>query len=511
MKNEKNVLFVLAASAVMILLVTVITLSKGSAEKQKGGGSKAPTPTSAPITPTPILENPEFAMIQSVDPEKGTITLYRLEEGGELTLTYQTAADIRDKYGSLTYAAALSFGDIVEVQYDASLVLLKLQKSSKYWEYRGIEDFSVSDSKLTVNGVTYKLSERTVCYCDGERIDLGEVKDIDRINICGNGQEVYTIHVVKGHGSIQLINGEKFEGAKVTFGSESHELTGEPVWLVREGSYKVVVNGEKEAAVVEVTVARNERVVIDLYEYGGAPVETSTVMFHITPFSSILLVDGETVDYYEKELTLPYGEHKVEVSLGGYRSYVGYITLSKAYQSFQFALVENTAGNGEDPNGGDIIDGGEDQNGGDGGDNGDGSSDGNDGSTDSGDGSSDSGDGGSDGGDTGTDGDTSGKVPGGESGEIIADGQIRKIIWLADALVETMNFRSDSKHITCILAPKGAEIKVEGISIGEAPVQFGKILGSYTVTVTLDGKSQDITVTVEDDDKDVYWNFPDPE
>ncbi|MBR6535699.1 MAG: PEGA domain-containing protein [Lachnospiraceae bacterium] len=503
MKSEKRVLFLLAASAVVILLVTVLTLFSG---KEEPAGTKKPgkdprVTAGAKVTGGITAEHNKLMMVKSVDTAESTIAVYDLEDGGEVMLSYDVAADIRSKYGSLTYAAALTYGQIVRAEYDGEGRLVKMQLSGEHWELHGVEEFSITNSTLTVNNTTYKLTEETVAYCEGEKIALGEVRDIDRVELCGIDSEILTVRVVKGHGSIKLVNCTEFQGAKVTFKDESHVLEGEPTYLVREGKYTVSVVGEKNAAAAEVTVARNEQVVIDLYEYGGAPVETAQVRFKVTPFSAVLTIDGERVDYYEQDLVLEYGEHEVVAELGGYTTYKGILAITRPYHTFQIDLPERpvTDQDPEEEDSGDENDGEDDSIGSE---SGDGPQEGNDSSStenpegdtsedDSGEGSGD--DSGSGAGESGS---------GAGDGDETAD---RRYVPIGAA----GGYDYDKEYSTFLLEPTGAIVLIDGISLGAAPVEFEKILGTYTITLRKNGKEKEYTVTVDEGsfEGDVYWKF----
>ena len=510
MKSEKRVLFLLAASAVVILLVTVLTLFS---DKEEPAGTKKPgkdprVTAGANVTGGITAEHNKLMMVKSVDTAESTIAVYDLEDGGEVTLSYDVAADIRSKYGSLTYAASLVYGQIVRAEYDGEGRLVKMQLSGEHWELHGVEEFAITDSTLTVNNTTYKLTEATIAYCEGEKIALGEVRDIDRVELCGMASEILTIHVVKGHGSIKLVNCTEFQGAKVTFKDESHVLDGEPTYLVREGKYTVSVVGEKNAAAAEVTVARNEQVVIDLYEYGGAPVETAQVRFKVTPFSAVLKIDGERVEYYEQDLVLEYGEHEVVAELGGYTTYKGILAITRPYHTFQIDLPERPV-TSQDPEEDDSGDGtgtgdgpqeGDDSQGENDGDNGD--EDG----TPEGDGSTENPEGDTSGDDSGEgSGDETGSgagESGSGSGDETAD---RRYVPIGAA----GGYDYDKEYSTFLLEPAGAIVLIDGISLGAAPVEFEKILGTYTITLRKNGKEKEYTVTVDEGsfEGDVYWKF----
>ena len=497
MKSDKRVLFLLAASAVGILLVTVLMLFSGKDESSgtKKPGTKPKTTAGAEAFGEIAAEYNRLMMIKSVDTEAGTIILYDLEEGGEVTLSYGVAADIRSKYGSLTYAASLQYGDVVRTEYNGDGSLVRMQLSGEHWELHGVEEFTISADSLNVNNTNYRITEKTVAYCEGEQIATGEVRNMDRIELTGLGSQILTIHVIKGHGSIKLINCSEFQGAKVSFKDESHILEGEPAYLVREGKYTVSVIGEKNAAAAEVTVARNEQVVIDLYEYGGAPVKTAEVRFKITPFSTVLKIDGERVDYYEQDLVLEYGEHKIEAELGGYVTYKGYLNITKPYHTFQIDLPERPASaegsSGED----DASQGGSEDSDG----SGTGESTGDDTGNTSGNGDSD--------GNT-EDSDNSGSASQGGTADAGTEGDAdaeRRYVPIGEA----GGYEYEKDFSTFLLEPAGAVVLIDGVSLGTAPVEFEKILGTYTITLRKNGKVKEYTVTVDEGsfEGDVYWKF----
>lgn len=492
MKSEKRVLFLLAASAAVILLVTVLTLFSGE-DKPAKKTKPLRKPTQAVAAEEIKAEYNKLLFVKSVDTEAGSITLYDLEEGGEVVLTYGLAADIRSKYGNLTYAASLKFGDIVRAEYNPDGVLVRMQISSEHWEFHDVEDFSISDSMLSVNGANYKITEATVAYCEGERIAHGEVRDIDRVELWGLGSEVLAIRVEKGHGSIKLVNCSEFQGAKVTFGDESHTLSGEPTYLVREGKYTVSVVGDRQAAAAEVTVARNEQMVIDLYEYGGKPIESAQVRFKITPFSAVLKIDGERVDYYEQDLTLEYGEHKIEAELGGYTTYKGYLTVSKPYHTFQIDLPERQVEVDDDA--------GTEDGSGDGGTTSGATGDSSDGD---GPGEDTGNEGGQDGSgeDTSQSGDASEEDDGqGSSGEDADGFSEYRFVPIGAA----GGYEYDEQCYTYLTAPADVVVLLDGISLGTAPIKYEKILGPYNIILQKNGEVvEEFLISERDDGKDVY-------
>lgn len=473
MSGKKGVLIALAGSFVIILCVTIFSLLDlgDTKNNKKVPLSPKPTPT-AKITNTP-KKTGELAIIEEVDAENGIIHLFGLGETPFLQLTYGPAAEIYDKYGSLTYAASLKLGDIVRVEYDVDHKLVRMQKSTEHWELKGVDGFALSEGMLSYAGVNYRLGEDVLVISDGEAIDLAQLRETDRINLCGLAERILTVNVTKGHGAIRLVHTEAFQGAKVTFGDESHVLEGEPSYLVREGSYRVTVSGDKEAFVAEITVGKNVQQVIDLYEYGGRPIQTAQVRFHVAPYASSLKIDGQNVDYFEKDVPLEYGTHTVEASLNGFKTYQGKITVEKEYQNVKINLVEIVAMGGDT---GDNPGGNTDNPGGNTGDTPGGNTDNPSGNT----------------------GDNSGEDK---------EPEAKDVFWISEALVAAGELMCDEEHYTYILSPIGATVYVEGIRVGEAPLRFGKLLGQYTIKLQKGDQTTEKTVNVADDGKSVTWEF----
>ena len=70
-------------------------------------------------------------------------------------------------------------------------------------------------------------------------------------------------------------------------------------------------------------------------------------------------------------------------------------------------------------------------------------------------------------------------------------------------------YEYDKEFSTFLLEPAGAIVLIDGVSLGAAPVEFEKILGTYTITLKKNGKEKEYTVTVDEGsfEGDVYWKF----
>lgn len=68
----------------------------------------------------------------------------------------------------------------------------------------------------------------------------------------------------------------------------------------------------------------------------------------------------------------------------------------------------------------------------------------------------------------------------------------------------------DKSHKVTVSAPTGAEVYFNGAYKGIAPVSFTKLIGSFTITIRLEGyETKSYTVEIMDDDQDTVLSFPD--
>lgn len=451
-KEQRKVVTLLVLSVAVIALFTALALLP---EKKAGGGQhKKPSVTPAP-TGRAEASVSEKAMIVSVDPEGKTITYRSFADGKEKSAAYTTVTEIADKYGKVLVAESLKFGEIVDItSAEETGRLLSVARSSSHWEFKSLDEYGInlSENKLLVRGTTYRITERTAAYQNGAFISPEAIKSADRLRVCGEGQEVLVLEVTKGHGYIRLENEEGLIGGTISFGGEEHPIEAGAVYVVRAGSYQAVLQKGEEASVADITVEENMTVTIDALEYGGAVPEKGLLWFAVEPFGAKLYIDGKDTYYYETEVELEYGTYKIEVSLGGYISYEGKITVSRPYQNYSFRLMENpeAPGNGEEGGG---------ENAG----------------------------------------------PGNEGGTGNGETSDRETVSVA----EKFDFHFDKAHKTYILKPTGAKVYIDGVYIGTAPLEFEKILDPYTITLQDGERQKSYTITPDDNGEDSPYSFPD--
>ena len=463
----------------LLLAVAVISLFAVNAliPQQKHGSTNHKKPPTS--TPVPMKQEEETqqekSMIVSVDTKEKKIVYRSLETGEEDTISYDTKTDIMDKYGKVLVAGSLKFGDIVDVTLDVETQKLEsICKSSDYWELRNVENFglSVEESRFTISGTNYKLTDGTVIIQDGNIVPLGSLHERDVLRVYGTDKKLLVIEIYKGHGFLRLENAEGLYGGTITIGMNAYPIEEGAVYALREGSYQVLMEKGEEASAAEVVIEKNTTVVIDAAQYGGKIPDKGVVWFSIEPFGAKLYIDGVDTYYYETEVELEYGTYPIEVSFGGYVSCTGTIKVDKPYQNYKFELVENqTDETGNDGSG-------EAEN-----------TDGN--------------------GDAGNDADTGDagqntEIPN-EDGNETGNTDDRT----STSIVGKLNYVLDEANKTAVTKPVGAKVYIDDVYIGTVPVEFEKILEPFVLVLKSGDREKSYTITPDDNDEDAVYSFPD--
>ena len=475
-KEQRIVILLLLLSVVVILLFAANALIP---QQKHGSTSQKKRPTSTPVL---VVEQEQEktqqkSMIVSVDTKEKTIVCRSFETGEEYALSYDTKTDITDKYGKVLVAGSLKFGDIVDVTLDEEMQKLEsICKSSDYWELRNIENFglSVEESRFTISGTNYKLTDGTVVIQDGNIVPLGSLHERDILRVYGIDKKLLVIEVYKGHGFLRLENAEGLYGGTITIGMNAYPIEEGAVYAVREGSYQVLLENGEEVSAAEVVIEKNTTVVIDAAQYGGEIPDKGMVWFSIEPFGAKLYIDGVDTYYYETEVELEYGTYSIEVSLGGYTSCIGTIKVDKPYQNYKFELVENQTDETDSL--------GEEEN------------------TD-GDSSSDEED--------GTEADFENTEQDSEITDETVNEQGNADDRTSVSIVGKLNYVLDEANKTAITKPVGAKVYIDDVYIGIVPVEFEKILDPFVLVLKSDNREKSYTITPDDNDEDAVYSFPD--
>lgn len=409
-----------------------------------------------------------LAIVTATDLENQKVTLFDIKQQRSKELEYTGATNITDKYGKVKLMNQIPVGSMVDAAYEEDKMrLTDLSISTKAWEYTGVSNFTIDASSkiMKIASTKYRFNDSVVVLNDKEFVPITTLTAQDELTVRGYEETVWSITVTRGHGTVILKDYEHFLGAYITIGYEAIQQIKEDMEiLVREGNFNLTVENGKYTATKNITVYRNQITSVSLSDLGPAASQTSRIVFEISPFGADLLIDGE-VTSYANPVELTYGEHKIEVSMGGYIKYEGILNVDSAGKTIKIDLPEKTSSKN-------VTVTEKDNN------------------------------------DTDT----------GKSSEAREDGGVEENTETEGSNTGTTDSEkntsttSSSKKKIYVQKPTDASVYIDGVFKCISPGSFDKITGSHVITFIRDGyKTMSYTIEVADDGLDTYFTFPDLE
>ncbi len=410
-----------------------------------------------------------------VKKQEGKITFFNLLKEKNYTLNFDGSSRFYDKYGSAISFAQLSEGEIVELQFlKEDKKLVSLQVSDKIWGMNEVGRFELdlNAGKMKIADEWYELSQRALILSEGREVELMDINSQDVLEVRGVEHDIYSIVVNKGHGYLRLTNDEYFIGGWIEVGQKLIRRIEEDMLLVvPEGRYEVFLSNSGIEGVKEIEVVRNQEVTLDVGDIRKDDlVKYGTLIFTVEPSGAEVYLDGKSIDI-SRTVKAEYGLHQIVAKAAGYDTVIQYIKVSQNSASVSISLDKekdrtvsgnsvtaqaNTAA--PNTNNGSV-------------------------STNSTTGIAGNN---TSGGNTSVSGNNNGTVSGNAS------------------------TGSTTGYKVSIDSPAGAEIYVDGIYVGIAPVSFAKKSGKQEVTVRKTGyQPRTYTIDLDKEAKDVSYSFSD--
>lgn len=425
-----------------------------------------------------------IGVVKSLDHETQNISILGVENPVVTNLRYTGGTDIKNQYGKVISMKAISLGEIVSFTYNFNTnKLLSLQIYKDAWTYENVKKMKMDQGRqvMQLGSSRYGFTDSLLYVGDNEIIGLSDLSEKDQLTIKGIGDTVYSIIVTKGHGVMRFINFEDFVGGTVYIGSSTYLRVQDKMNVVmREGTYKLTMQNGNLIGTKEVTVERGKEVTVDMGEFHLEKAQVGEITFHISPYGADLSVNGTETDY-SHPVVLNYGTHKINVTLNGYKSFSGLLTVGQSEQVIEVNLVPDTSD--EDSTGGDNV------------------------TTDPSDDDDD-------------------------IGDVVLD-------WDSDSTDEANNNTSaspttsskpttsaspssspssspsaspeneiDTDHKITVSAPVDVEVYLDDAYKGIAPISFTKVLGSHKITLKKEGYvTKEYTIHVENDKDNVFYTF----
>ncbi|MBO4900629.1 MAG: PEGA domain-containing protein [Lachnospiraceae bacterium] len=309
-----------------------------------GSTSEAVVYSTYNYLPVGTYDSADTAILKTIDREKKTVTLYNTVAARTYTLNYDGTTYALDKYGTTMSMAQMTEGTIVDVNfYKATKQLVNIQVSPDAWTYESVTRYDLGgiNSTATIGDRTYALTKGVQVFSDNGETDLMNIVDGDTITVSGIGYDIYSIKVNSGHGYVRLTHDEALVGGWIEVGGSLITKITEPGMLltVPEGTYTVHMYNDNSSVTQGINVERNQEVVLDCSGI-TAPEETyGQILFHVTPESAVLKMDGEIMDI-SGIIRAEYGVHEIEVSAQGYDTLFRYVNIGNELSEITINLDE---------------------------------------------------------------------------------------------------------------------------------------------------------------------------
>ncbi|HCL01489.1 MAG TPA: hypothetical protein DHW61_03590 [Lachnoclostridium phytofermentans] len=348
-KQDWSKLFIIGAIVVALLAIFSVVLFTVFGQKEKKVKGKEPEPTPIVEDSNTTYENAVMAVYLETDTTRNKLKVLEIDSGETLWLDYHGGTSIVDKYDQNLAVSQLLSGQIVDLFFkEGTKELAKLKISDKIWEAIGVTDVKVNPEArmVTFHGTNYTYPEHVTVLYHGEPADISDVLNMDYVTLRGVDENIYAVIINQGHGYLELSGQEDFIGGTISVGTTAIEdITNDLRLTIKEGNYPVTVRNKNMEGTKDVTIVRGQTLKCNVEEFGMAAIMRGRVRFSIKPESANLYIDGVKTNYIEP-VELTYGEHKVEVSLGGYVTYKGILNVDRTDQIANITLPENDGFNG---------------------------------------------------------------------------------------------------------------------------------------------------------------------
>lgn len=313
-------------------------------EEQDGG-------TGFVLTGPGSYDSADTAVIVKIDKEEETITFFNLTVSRNYTLQYDGTTTFSDKYGQPLSLEQIQEGDIVDVTFlKSKKQLTSLMLSASGWSNTEVSRyrFNTTAHDVTIGEDIYKITEDTLIFSQGDRIELMDINDTDILTFRGIDKTVCSIVVEKGHGYLRLTGDENFIGGWIEVGQNIiRPITEDMLLTVPEGSYQVQISIAGGGGTKNVIINRNEEIALDISDLKIEEPKYGQIVFSLSPATATLYVDGKKVDT-SAPVELQYGIHQLIAQESGYDTLTSYLKVGDEAAAIKIELEPTTVADDDD-------------------------------------------------------------------------------------------------------------------------------------------------------------------
>lgn len=469
---KKNKTYMITVGILILFCVGVLSYTLyGVWQKQQAQEVQEEEPAA------PEAVGKDTAVVLYIDDGEQEIRFYSIKQKKTYTLFYTGTTYINDKYGEAMSIAQLMPGEVVDVVFKpSSKTASELNVSEAVKTYKDIRRFYIDEEagSLSIGTESFTFDESLVVASGTKLVELMDIDEQDVLTLKGNGKQIYSIMVDKGHGYIRIINDTYFVGGWIEVGqSMIRPVTEDMLMVVPEGTYDINITNGGNKGKATLTVKRDEETVFDISEIEIEEVERGRIAFHIVPSYAILSIDGQ-ITPYEELVELEYGVHKLVLKADGYRTISSMIKVGQPLADIEIEMdleeeQESSSASSSSR-----------------------SSSSSSSSSSSGSSSSSS------------------STSESYSGLPYSFSSSAPASQSSSESAGTESSVSASGNRIYIDGPEGVEVYLDGTYMGVAPVNFKKVPGNHVITLRKDGFiTKSYTIQVESDEENMSWSFSD--
>lgn len=303
---------------------------------------KAPGPNS--------YDSADQAVVVELDKKENTITFLNLEVDMTYTLQVEGTSTLYDKYGESITLEQIVPGDVVDITFLKSQKrLTSLTLSPDAFCYENASRYSINDVRndVTIGEDVYKLTEDTLFFSEGRRMERMDLNEVDILTFKGIGSSILSVTVTRGHGYLSLTNDESFVGGFIEVGqTKIHRITDDMLLTVPEGDYEIRISHGASSGIKYASIARGEEVTLDIGDIEVVQPKYGQVIFSLSPTNTSLYIDGNLVDA-TVPVSLEYGIHQIIARADNYKSITTYMKVGQESAGIDVTLEPITSAEDE--------------------------------------------------------------------------------------------------------------------------------------------------------------------
>lgn len=448
----------------LFMLMSVLFLCTGCVKRTSSGGrgtaglNKKTEETTTEVETTVNRANAQdMFIVTGINLMESKVTLTNMSDGSIQVLSYSGGTSIQNRFGTEILMQDVALGEIVDVSYiSGTQKLISMKESEAAWENTTVTNWSVDYEKqmIRIGSEQFSYGKDLKIFSGAEEIDIHELHIIDALIVKGIDKKIYSISVSTGHGYVKIINETNMIGGLVEIGTDiMTAITEDMIIVAPEGSYTLTASKEGVGGSKEIHVMRGKETIVSISEFQGELKRQGSLRLNVIPegvqFS--VFIDGKPVDI-NNDIELSYGVHRIVITSDKYVDYEESVIISSVYTN---KTIDLSVDEEEETTGKETETGSQEE-------------------------------------ETTTVGSEE------ETTETSGNESEMEV-----TLTKTYN------NLVVISGPEDAEVYLDGVSIGTAPMTFAKKSGQHIFVLRQDGyETEAYTYIFDSTTEDVYIKFP---